>query len=79
MRATVTYRILNAATRVLFLVSGTEKADAVRRTLAPDGAGDPTPAAGVAPRNGEVVWVLDRDAAGGLPRNIAENLGRVGR
>lgn len=65
-RITVTYRILNAAARVLFLVSGREKADAVRRTLAPDGALDPTPAAGVAPKNGEVVWVLDKDAASEL-------------
>jgi 6-phosphogluconolactonase len=77
MRATVTHRVLNAAARVLFLVSGREKADAVRRTLAPDGAGEPTPAAGVAPRNGDLVWVLDQDAASGLPRKVAESLGQA--
>jgi 6-phosphogluconolactonase len=79
MRATVTYRILNAATRVLFMVSGSKKADAVRRTLAPDGAGDLTPAAGVAPRNGAVVWILDQDAASALPRKLPERPGQVRR
>lgn len=68
MRATVTYRLLNAARRVLFLVAGREKAAAVQRTLAPDGSGDPTPASRVAPPHGEVIWILDREAASCLPR-----------
>jgi 6-phosphogluconolactonase len=68
MRATVTYRVLNAARRVLFLVAGKEKAAAARQTLAPDGSGEPTPASRVAPRNGEVMWILDREAASCLPR-----------
>lgn len=67
MRVTATYRLLNAANRVLFLVSGSEKAGAVQRTLAPDDRGEPTPASRVAPR-GETVWVLDREAAGTLPK-----------
>jgi 6-phosphogluconolactonase len=66
-RVTATYRLLNAAHRVLFLVSGAGKAGAVQRTLAPDDRGEPTPASRVAPR-GETVWVLDRDAAGSLPK-----------
>jgi 6-phosphogluconolactonase len=68
MRATATYRLLNAARRVLFLVAGKEKAAAVPRTLAPDGSGEPTPASRVAPRHGEVIWILDREAAGCLPK-----------
>ncbi len=75
MRVTATYRLLNAARRVLFLVTGKEKADAARRTLAPDGREEPTPAARVAPRNGHVLWVLDREAASGLPRAVAGTLG----
>jgi 6-phosphogluconolactonase len=66
MRATVTYRILNAARRVLFLVSGSEKAEALRRTLAPEPGEEPTPASRVAPREGEVIWLCDREAASGL-------------
>ena len=68
MRATVTYRLQNAARRVFFLVTGKEKAAAVQRTLAPDGSGEPTPASRVVPPHGEVVWILDRGAASGLPR-----------
>jgi 6-phosphogluconolactonase len=70
MRATVTYRILNAARRVLFLVSGEDKAAAVQRTLAPDGSGEPTPASRVAPPHGEVIWILDREAASSLPKAV---------
>jgi 6-phosphogluconolactonase len=68
MRATVTYRVLNAARRVLFLVAGREKAPATQRTLAPEGSGEPTPASRVAPRHGELIWILDREAAGCLPK-----------
>jgi len=70
MRATVTYRVLNAARRVVFLVSGEDKADAAQRTLAPDGSGQPTPASRVAPRHGEVIWILDRGAASSLPKAV---------
>ncbi|HYQ89046.1 MAG TPA: 6-phosphogluconolactonase [Candidatus Binatia bacterium] len=70
MRATVTYRVLNAARRVVFLVSGEDKADAAQRTLAPDGSGRPTPASRVAPRHGEVIWILDRGAASSLPKAV---------
>jgi len=60
---------------VFFVVAGKEKADAVRRTLAPEGREEPTPAARVAPRNGQVIWVLDREAASSLPRIVAQTLG----
>jgi 6-phosphogluconolactonase len=73
MRATVTYRLLNAAHRVLFVVAGKEKAAAVKRTLSPDAKGEPTPAARIAPLHGEVVWLLDRAAASALPKAMAES------
>jgi len=75
-RVTATYRLLNAARRVLFLAAGKEKADAVRRTLAPDGREEPTPASRVAPRNGPTVWLLEREAASSLPRAAAGTLGQ---
>ncbi len=74
MRTTATYRLLNAARRVVFLVAGKEKADAVRRTLAPEANEAPTPAARVKPRRGEVIWILDREAASGIPKAVAEAL-----
>ncbi len=73
MRATVTYRLLNAARRILFVVAGKEKAAAVKRTLSPDGKGEPTPASRIAPRHGEVLWLLDRAAASALPKEMAES------
>ena len=70
-RVTATDRLLNAGRRVLFLVSGPDKASAAQRTLAPEGRAEPTPASRVAPRAGEVVWILDREAASALPKAIA--------
>ncbi|HEY3155772.1 MAG TPA: 6-phosphogluconolactonase [Candidatus Eisenbacteria bacterium] len=71
MRATVTYRLLNAARRIVFLVAGQEKAAAVQRTLAPS-EGEETPAARVSPAHGEAIWLLDRNAASRLPRAALE-------
>jgi 6-phosphogluconolactonase len=74
-RVTVTFRLLNAAQRVVFLVSGKEKAAAVRRTLAPERGEEPTPASRVLPEKGETLWVLDKDAASELPAAVAGALG----
>jgi len=70
-RVTATFRLLNAARRVMFLVAGKEKARAVKRTLAPGRGEEPTPASRVSPRDGEVIWVLDREAAANLPAAVA--------
>jgi 6-phosphogluconolactonase len=60
-RLTLTLPVLNAAKKVLFLVAGADKAQAVERALR---AGD-VPAARVRPA-GELVWVLDESAASRL-------------
>jgi 6-phosphogluconolactonase len=65
IRITLTYPALNNSSAVWFLVSGHDKADAVARALAPDGAVDETPARGVHGRN-ETVWMLDAGAASNL-------------
>ena len=61
-RVTLTLPVLNSAALTFFLVSGAEKADALRRVL----AGADTrmlPAAGIRPSSGTVVWWVDRAAA----------------
>ncbi len=68
-RMTVTYPVLNAARHVVFVVAGHEKAEALLRTLAPEPGKEPTPAALVVPSEGDVLWLVDRDAARGLPSN----------
>jgi 6-phosphogluconolactonase len=65
-RLTLTYPVINAASRVAFVVSGKEKAHAVARVLAGDADPADFPAAGVAPSDGELLWMLDRDAASQL-------------
>jgi 6-phosphogluconolactonase len=72
-RVTMTPRLLNAARHVMFLVAGTEKADALALVL--EGARDPQrlPAQMIEPTSGVVVWFVDRGAAARLdaPRELS--------
>jgi 6-phosphogluconolactonase len=62
-RVTFTAPLANHAQRLMFIVTGTEKAAAVRDVI--EGPRDPDrfPAQLIAPDDGEVVWMLDRAAA----------------
>lgn len=62
-RLTFTPPLLNAAKNVLFLVTGSEKADALHAVLEGEYRPDDYPAQIVHPTNGEVVWMLDKAAA----------------
>ena len=61
-RVTLTIPVLNAARRVLFLVSGADKAAAAREVLG-NTTSTPLPAARVRPLAGDSEWLLDADAA----------------
>jgi 6-phosphogluconolactonase len=63
-RVSLTLPVLNRARRVLFLVTGEEKAPVVRHLL--EGLQPELPAQRVRPDSGEVLWVLDKAAAGRL-------------
>ncbi|HMK92358.1 MAG TPA: 6-phosphogluconolactonase [Thermoleophilia bacterium] len=65
-RLTVTYPVINAARRVVFVVSGEGKAGMVAEVLEGLRVPDAVPAQGVAPVHGSVTWLLDESAAGGL-------------
>ncbi len=67
-RVTLTPPAINNSARVMFLVAGANKAQAVKAAL--EGPRDPDrfPAQLVAPHSGEVVWILDRAAASLLSR-----------
>jgi 6-phosphogluconolactonase len=65
-RLTFTPPVLNAARHILFLVTGDEKADAVRAVLEGDYQPDEYPAQIVQPTRGEVTWMLDTAAAAKL-------------
>jgi 6-phosphogluconolactonase len=62
-RLTLTFRALNAARRVIFLVSGPEKAPAAAKILKNERGYRELPAARVSPRRGTLLWLLD-EAAG---------------
>jgi 6-phosphogluconolactonase len=64
-RMTFTYPLINAAERVLFLISGQSKAPALAAIL--DGPPDPSrlPSQGVTPSDGKLLFLIDR-AAGKL-------------
>src|SRR5216684_4089470 len=65
-RISLTVPVINSAERVMFVVSGETKAEAVRSVL--QGPADPEqyPAQFVKPHSGETVWLIDRAAASQL-------------
>ncbi|MBV9021708.1 MAG: 6-phosphogluconolactonase [Ktedonobacteraceae bacterium] len=65
-RLTFTPRILNAARHVLFLVTGTEKAEALQAVLEGSYQPDEYPAQLLQSARGEVTWMLDEAAASKL-------------
>jgi 6-phosphogluconolactonase len=67
-RLTFTPPLLNAATRVLFLVTGADKAEALQAVLEGARQPDEYPAQIVQPPRGEVVWMLDTPAAARLSK-----------
>ncbi len=65
-RLTLTYRAINAARRIVFLVSGPEKAAASAKILKRQRGWQDLPASGIAPRRGILLWLLDEAAASRL-------------
>lgn len=72
-RVTITLPVINAARKVMFLVTDGEKAATLARVMAGparvikgDSAAAPLPAALVRPRRGRLLWLLDRAAAAEL-------------
>jgi 6-phosphogluconolactonase len=68
-RVTLTAPAINHAARVMFMVTGAEKASAVKAVL--EGPRDPDqyPAQIVAPEDGELLWLMDRAAASLLTKS----------
>jgi 6-phosphogluconolactonase len=60
-RVTLTLPALNSARQILFLVSGSAKADVVRAAL--EGDGEQLPARLIQPAAGQLTWLLDAEAA----------------
>ncbi len=67
-RITFTLPVLNAARCVAFLVSGTDKAPALKAVLEGDAPDEQYPARLVRPSNGKLIWMVDRAAASELSK-----------
>jgi len=62
-RVSLSFPVLNNAARVMFLVSGEQKAEAVRNVLKGPRDPDRFPAQAIAPADGDLIWLLDKSAA----------------
>ena len=63
VRITLTGHIINAAKKILFLVCGSEKSRVVYEILYQKGEWKKYPASHINPVDGEIIWILDREAA----------------
>jgi 6-phosphogluconolactonase len=69
-RITFTLPVLNAARCVSFLVSGSEKAAALREVLQGEADGEKYPSKLVKPADGKLIWFVDGAAASQLSRGV---------
>jgi 6-phosphogluconolactonase len=60
--------VLNNAAAVIFLVNGAEKAKVLREVLEGDHQPERLPAQLIRPNKGNVLWLVDQEAAGFLSK-----------
>ena len=72
-RITLTLPVLNNSACVMFLVTGGDKADVLREVLETDSSGAHFPSKLIQPKNGRLLWLIDRAAAGALSSNAQGN------
>jgi len=65
-RITMTVSVINNAERIIFIVSGEEKADTLKAVLQDDPKSNRYPAQLIQPVDGKLIWFLDQAAAGRL-------------
>jgi 6-phosphogluconolactonase len=66
VRITLTVPVFNNANMIVFLVSGEEKAEILKRILANSRDPVPLPAQLIRPNHGRLLWLVDRAAANRL-------------
>ena len=69
-RISFSYRLINTAAQVLFLVAGADKAAPLREVLAGPADRARLPAQGVRPGAGKLTWLLDAAAASQLSETV---------
>ena len=74
-RVSLTPLVFNSARNIFLLVAGENKRKAFNRIFS--GKGDPAqlPALGIRPRDGRIIWFVDKDAAGLLSQDELDKMG----
>ncbi|MEW6286071.1 MAG: 6-phosphogluconolactonase [Chloroflexota bacterium] len=72
-RVTLTPLVFNQARTVAFMVSGEKKAKTLAEVLSDRFDPERLPAQRISPKNGDLLWLLDEDAAGKLPRELTRS------
>lgn len=62
-RLTLTFPVINNASNIVFLISGSAKADALREVLRGESQPEKFPSQNVNPKDGNLFWLVDREAA----------------
>lgn len=63
-RLTLTFRAINNASNIIFLVNGKSKSKALRAVLEDNAGGRAWPASMVRPAHGSLIWLVDEEAFG---------------
>lgn len=66
-RITMTVPVFRRAAAVVYLISGEDKAPVLRAVFDPTGPPDALPCQLIRPESGDLIWLVDRPAADGLP------------
>lgn len=66
-RITMTPPVFARAAAVIFLISGEDKAPILRAVFDPQGPADTLPCQHIRPESGDLIWLVDRPAAAGIP------------
>ena len=69
-RITLTQLVFNSARMVVFMATGEKKAVTLAEVLSDRYNPELFPAQRIDPKDGELIWLIDNDAAGKLPRKI---------
>jgi 6-phosphogluconolactonase len=72
-RVTVTQIVFNQARTVAFMVTGEKKAVTLAEVLGDRYNPELLPAQRISPKAGDLIWLVDEDAAGKLPRELTRS------
>lgn len=72
-RVTLTQVVFNEARMVVFMATGEKKADALAEVLSEGYDPERLPAQRISPKDGNLLWLVDEEAAGKLPRQLTRS------